>query len=92
MYTDIWAADAGRVVFSGWNDYGLGYAVAIDHGNGYVTWYGHMAEPPPVWVGQWVNQGQYIGPMGSTGFSTGPHIHFVIVYNGVYQDPGNYLR
>jgi murein DD-endopeptidase MepM/ murein hydrolase activator NlpD len=92
MYTEIWAADAGRVIFSGWNNYGLGYAVAIDHGNGFVTWYGHMAEPPPVWVGQWVNQGQYIGPMGSTGFSTGPHVHFVIVYNGVYQDPGNYLR
>jgi murein DD-endopeptidase MepM/ murein hydrolase activator NlpD len=92
MYTQIWAADSGTVIFSGWNNYGLGYAVAIDHGNGYVTWYGHMAEHPPVRVGQWVNQGQYIGPMGSTGFSTGPHVHFVIAYNGVYQNPGNYLR
>jgi murein DD-endopeptidase MepM/ murein hydrolase activator NlpD len=92
MYTEIWAADSGTVIFSGWNDYGLGYAVAIDHGNGFVTWYGHMAEPPPVRVGQWVNQGQYIGPMGSTGYSTGPHVHFVIVYNGVYQDPAWYLN
>lgn len=92
MYTPIVAADSGTVVFSGWNNYGLGYAVAIDHGNGYVTWYGHMAEPPPVQVGQWVNQGQYIGPMGSTGYSTGPHVHFIIMYNGVYQDPGLYLR
>ncbi|GBD16680.1 Lysostaphin [bacterium HR26] len=66
--------------------------MAIDHGNGYVTWYGHMAEPPPVRVGQWVNQGQYIGPMGSTGYSTGPHVHFMIVKNGVYQDPALYLR
>jgi murein DD-endopeptidase MepM/ murein hydrolase activator NlpD len=92
MYTNIWASDGGTIIFSGWNNYGLGYAVGIDHGNGFVTWYGHMAEHPPVRVGQWVNQGQYIGPMGSTGFSTGPHVHFVIAYNGVYQDPGNYLR
>lgn len=90
--TDIWAADNGRVIFSGWNEHGLGYAVAIDHGNGYQTWYGHMDEQPPVEVGQTVEQGEYIGPMGSTGFSTGPHVHFVIAYNGVYQDPGNYLR
>ncbi|MCS7051087.1 MAG: LysM peptidoglycan-binding domain-containing protein, partial [Thermomicrobium sp.] len=92
MYTPIVAADSGTVIFSGWNNYGLGYAVAIDHGNGFVTWYGHMAEPPPVRVGQWVNQGQYIGPMGSTGYSTGPHVHFIIMYNGVYQDPALYLR
>ena len=91
MYTPIVAADSGTVIFSGWNNYGLGYAVAIDHGNGFVTWYGHMAEPPPVQVGQWVNQGQYIGPMGSTGYSTGPHVHFIIMYNGVYQDPALYL-
>lgn len=92
MYTPIVAADSGTVIFSGWNNYGLGYAVAIDHGNGFVTWYGHMAEPPPVQVGQWVNRGQYIGPMGSTGYSTGPHVHFIIMYNGVYQDPALYLR
>ncbi len=90
--TEIWAADNGRVIFSGWNNHGLGYAVAIDHGNGYQTWYGHMLEHPPVQVGQAVGQGEFIGPMGSTGFSTGPHVHFVIAYNGVYQDPGNYLR
>ncbi len=90
--TEIWAADNGRVIFSGWNNHGLGYAVAIDHGNGYQTWYGHMLEHPPVQVGQSVGKGEYIGPMGSTGFSTGPHVHFVIAYNGAYQDPGNYLR
>jgi murein DD-endopeptidase MepM/ murein hydrolase activator NlpD len=90
--TEIWAADNGRVVFSGWNNHGLGYAVAIDHGNGYETWYGHMEEHPPVEVGQAVGQGEYIGPMGNTGFSTGPHVHFVIAYNGQYQDPGSYLE
>lgn len=90
-YTELWAADSGTVTFAGWNDFGLGYAVAIDHGNGFVTWYGHLAEAPPVQVGQWLNQGEYVGPMGSTGNSTGPHVHFVIVQNGVYQDPGAYL-
>jgi murein DD-endopeptidase MepM/ murein hydrolase activator NlpD len=90
--TEVWAADSGKVIFSGWNDYGLGYTVAIDHGNGYKTWYGHLLEQPPVEVGQKVEQGEYIGPMGSTGYSTGPHVHFVIAYNGEYQDPGNYLR
>lgn len=92
MYTPLYAADGGTVIFSGWNNYGLGYTVAIDHGNGFVTWYGHMAEHPPVRVGQRVAKGEYIGPMGSTGNSTGPHIHFIIVRNGVYQDPALYLR
>ncbi|HEX7024411.1 MAG TPA: LysM peptidoglycan-binding domain-containing protein [Gemmatimonadales bacterium] len=91
MYTPIVAADSGTVTFAGWNNYGLGYCVSIDHGNGFVTWYGHMAEPPAVSAGQWVEQGQYIGPMGSTGNSTGPHVHFIVVLNGVYQNPGNYL-
>jgi murein DD-endopeptidase MepM/ murein hydrolase activator NlpD len=90
--TEIFAVDNGRVTFAGWHEYGLGYAVAIDHGNGYETWYGHMNEHPPVEVGQIVEQGEYIGPMGSTGFSTGPHVHFVIAYNGAHQDPGNYLQ
>jgi murein DD-endopeptidase MepM/ murein hydrolase activator NlpD len=90
--TEIFAVDNGRVIFSGWHEYGLGYAVAIDHGNGYETWYGHMNEHPAVEVGQIVEQGEYIGPMGSTGFSTGPHVHFVIAYNGAHQDPGNYLQ
>lgn len=90
--TEIRAADNGRVIVSGWNNYGLGYTVSIDHGNGYQTWYGHMEEHPPVEVGQAVEKGEYIGPMGSTGVSTGPHVHFVIAYNGSYQDPGKYLR
>jgi murein DD-endopeptidase MepM/ murein hydrolase activator NlpD len=90
--TEIRAADNGRVIFSGWNNYGLGYAVAIDHGNGYQTWYGHMEEHPPVEEDQVVEKGENIGSMGSTGFSTGPHVHFVIAYDGAYQDPGSYLQ
>lgn len=90
--TPILAADSGTVIFAGWNTAGLGYAVAIDHGNGFVTWYGHMNAQPAVWVGQYVEQGQYIGPMGTTGMSTGSHLHFVVIKNGVYVDPLDYLR
>ena len=90
-YSPVVAADGGVVTFAGWNDYGLGYAVAIDHENGYVTWYGHMAEPPAVTVGQRVAQGQWLGPMGSTGKSTGPHVHFILLSEGIYEDPLAYL-
>jgi murein DD-endopeptidase MepM/ murein hydrolase activator NlpD len=89
--TPIKAADGGTVIVSGWSG-GYGYAVAIDHGNGYVTWYAHMAQQPPVGVGQRVAQGEYIGPMGSTGYSTGSHLHFEVRKNGNYQDPLAYLR
>lgn len=90
-YTPIVAADGGTVVSSGWFG-GYGYAVGIDHGNGFMTWYGHMAEMPAVWVGQQVSQGQYIGPMGTTGASTGNHLHFEIRLNGEYQSPLSYLN
>lgn len=90
-WTPIVAADGGIVTFSGWNDYGLGYAVAIDHENGFTTWYGHFVEHPAVEVGQRVAQGDWLGPMGSTGKSTGPHLHFIIILDGVYQNPAYYL-
>ena len=76
---------------SGFCDCGLGFYVAIDHENGFETLYGHMAEQPPVTVGQRVNQGEVIGPLGSTGASTGPHVHFMIRLNGSTVDPLNYL-
>ena len=53
--------------------------------------YGHMATQPTVRAGQKVTQGQQIGPMGSTGLSTGPHVHFMVQVNGVSQDPARYL-
>jgi len=90
-WTPIVAADGGVVTFSGWNEFGLGYAVAIDHENGYVTWYGHMVEPPAVKAGDRVSQGQWLGSMGSTGKSTGPHLHFVVLHNSIYENPLQYL-
>ncbi|HEV2128752.1 MAG TPA: SH3 domain-containing protein [Thermomicrobiales bacterium] len=90
-YTPIVAAAAGTVVTAGWCDCGLGYYVEIDHGNGVHTVYGHMAAQPPVSVGQRVSQGETIGSVGSSGLSTGPHVHFMVQVNGVTQDPNRYL-
>jgi murein DD-endopeptidase MepM/ murein hydrolase activator NlpD len=90
-YTPLAAADGGIVEYAGWCDCGLGYYVKIDHGNGFKTVYGHMAEQPWVATGQAVRQGEVIGPMGSTGNSTGPHVHFIVEVNGITDDPLNYL-
>jgi hypothetical protein len=91
-YTPLLAADGGTVEYSGWCDCGLGYYVKIDHGNGMKTLYGHMAEQPWVSAGQAVAKGDVIGPIGSTGISTGPHTHFIVNVNGVDQDPLAYLE
>jgi murein DD-endopeptidase MepM/ murein hydrolase activator NlpD len=90
-YTPIAAADGGTVEYAGWCDCGLGYYVKIDHGNGVKTLYGHMAEQPYVSTGEAVSKGDVIGPVGSTGISTGPHTHFIVNVNGVDQDPLAYL-
>ncbi len=90
-YTPLLAADGGTVEYSGWCDCGLGYYVKIDHGNGFKTLYGHMAELPWVSAGQAVSKGDVIGPVGSTGISTGPHVHFIVQVDGVAQDPLLYL-
>ncbi|WP_411431057.1 murein hydrolase activator EnvC family protein [Paenilisteria weihenstephanensis] len=93
----IHAAAGGTVVFSGFgapgSGYGgYGYVVEIDHGNGYQTLYGHMqAGSLQVVAGQSVSQGQGIGIMGSTGQSTGQHLHFEIHKNGVPVDPSPYI-
>jgi murein DD-endopeptidase MepM/ murein hydrolase activator NlpD len=71
----IWAADGGVVVYSGWSDGGYGNMVMIDHGTGWQTLYGHLSDTR-VACGQSVAQGQVIGHMGSTGNSTGTHLHF----------------
>ncbi|HET7034638.1 MAG TPA: peptidoglycan DD-metalloendopeptidase family protein [Thermomicrobiaceae bacterium] len=91
MNTPILAADGGTVVFAGWTDAGYGNCVQIDHGNGLITLYGHMAQTPMVHVGQRVAKGQQIGLMGTTGNSTGPHLHFAVLKNGVWVNPANYL-
>lgn len=90
-WTPVNATDGGIVIFAGWNDYGLGYAVGVDHGNGYQTWYGHLGNEPYVEVGQVVWQGGYLGPMGNTGNSTGSHLHFIVMKDGVYENPLEYL-
>ena len=71
----IYAADNGVVVYAGWNDYGYGEMIVIDHGYGWQTLYAHLSQVN-VTCGQEVLQGETIGLMGSTGQSTGPHLHF----------------
>lgn len=87
--TPVQAADGGTVVEAGWSS-GYGYAVVIDHGNGLSTLYGHNQELA-VSPGQAVSQGQVIAYAGSTGNSTGPHVHFEVRANGDPVDPQGYL-
>lgn len=87
--TPILAADNGIVIFSKYNG-GYGKMITIDHGIGYSTVYGH-ASTLLVSYGQKVTKGQKIALVGSTGLSTGPHLHFEIRKNGVPQDPLRYL-
>jgi murein DD-endopeptidase MepM/ murein hydrolase activator NlpD len=71
----IFAADHGVVVYAGWNDYGYGEMIVIDHGSGWQSLYAHLNQVN-VFCGQEVYQGDTIGLMGSTGKSSGPHLHF----------------
>jgi murein DD-endopeptidase MepM/ murein hydrolase activator NlpD len=87
MYTPLYAADGGVVEYAGWCDCGLGYYVKIDHLNGFKTTYGHMADQPIVQTGQAISKGQEIGPVGSSGTSTGSHVHFMLELNGYPVDP-----
>lgn len=89
--TPIVAADAGRVVTVLYQNHDYGYHVIIDHGNGYRTLYGHMSRID-VSEGQNVGRGQQIGLMGSTGRSTGPHLHFEIYQNGARVNPLSLLK
>ena len=88
--TPVYAADSGYVSFVGWTDVGYGYLVRIDHGNGFETWYAHN-NSFAVTLGEQVERGQVIAYSGSTGHSTGPHVHFEIRYQGVPQNPRIYL-
>jgi murein DD-endopeptidase MepM/ murein hydrolase activator NlpD len=72
-----YATDGGVVVYAGWNNYGYGNMIMIDHGTGFQSLYAHLSEIY-VGCGQSVNQGQAIGAIGSTGHSTGAHLHFEI--------------
>ena len=87
--TAIKAAANGTVVFSGTNG-AYGKMIAINHGNGVLTYYGHCSALYAN-VGKKVNQGEVIAAVGSTGNSTGPHLHFEIRVNGVAYNPQNYV-
>jgi murein DD-endopeptidase MepM/ murein hydrolase activator NlpD len=85
------AADGGYVSYAGWSPVGYGYMVQIDHGNGFSSLYAHLSQ----WYvdpGQTVARGQIIGAMGSTGNSTGPHLHFEVRYGGAPVNPLVYLQ
>ena len=91
MGTPIVATADGVVVTAGWNDGGYGNMVDIDHGNGIMTRYGHAMQVV-VAPGQRVKRGQLIAYMGSTGFSTGPHVHYEVRVNGQTVNPWTYLH
>ena len=87
--TPIVAAASGTVTYSGYQG-SLGYLVKISHGNGVETYYGHCSKLYAK-VGQQVNQGDTIAAVGSTGNSTGPHLHLEVRVNGVAYNPQNYV-
>ena len=84
--TPIMAAGDGRVAFKGWRG-GYGNTVILDHGRGYTTLYAHMSGFGNIRQGQRISQGTVIGRVGSTGLSTGPHLHYEFRINGVHRNP-----
>ncbi|NLD20233.1 MAG: peptidoglycan DD-metalloendopeptidase family protein [Clostridiales bacterium] len=87
--TPIVAANSGKVILAGWNG-GYGNCVVIDHGGGITTLYGHT-RGLNVYRGQQVSRGQTIAWVGTTGTSTGNHLHFEVRVNGSYKNPLNYI-
>ncbi len=87
--SSVYSYASGTVSFADWKS-GYGNFVAINHGNGLVSRYGHLSAIS-VKVGQKVNVRQKIGAVGSTGVSTGPHLHFEVLLNGDFKNPQNYL-
>ena len=92
MGNAIFAADSGVVVYAGWNDWGYGNVVVIDHGNGWQTLYAHLSTLN-VACGSYVYQGDAIAGMGSTGNSSGPHLHFEMLSDEYGKvNPWNFLQ
>ena len=87
----IYAVDHGVVVYAGWSDYGYGYLIVIDHGTGWQSAYAHLSAVG-VTCGQSVFQGTMIGALGNTGNSSGAHLHFEMIYNGVKVNPLNFVQ
>ncbi len=88
--TPIYATRAGVVVWAGWGDTG-GWWVKLDHGDGFASTYLHMTKYV-VKIGDFLQAGQLVGYMGTTGVSTGYHLHFGIMKNGVWVDPLKYIK
>lgn len=86
----VYAADDGTVTHAGWLAQGYGYSVIIDHGDGRQTWYNHL-KGTLLQAGGYVTRGAPIAEVGSTGHSTGPHVHFELRINGQQVDPRAYL-
>ena len=86
----VYASAMGTIEVAGWNG-GYGRYVRIDHGNGYETAYGHMSGIA-VAPGQSVRKGEIIGFVGSSGYSTGPHVHFEVFVDGQNVDPMYMLK
>lgn len=87
----VYAADGGTVVFAGWNPVGYGNLVVLDHGNGWRTYYAHLSAVY-ITCQEWVGRGTMIGEVGTTGNSTGPHLHFEMLRFGIAVDPDGYIR
>lgn len=89
--TDVYATGDGKVIESGWDSGGFGNCVVIDHGFGLQTTYGHLSKMK-VSVGEKVKRGDLIGQSGSTGISSGPHLHYQIDQFGQHKNPINFFN
>ena len=89
--TAILAVKGGTVFKNLWNN-SRGWVIMIDHGDGYISLYQHLREASPLKPSTKVVSGEVIGVMGSTGFSSGPHLHFELMKDGVVLDPTPYLK
>ncbi|MGK3708794.1 M23 family metallopeptidase [Arthrobacter sp. IK3] len=87
---EVSAAAGGTVVFAGWHPYGGGNRVEIEHGSGLTTTYNHLSSSS-VSVGQHVSRGQALAFVGTTGSSTGCHLHFEVLRDGTHIDPAGWL-
>lgn len=87
----VFATDSGVVVYSGWNNWGYGNVVVINHGNGWQSLYAHLSAMY-VTCGQSVFQGNTIAAVGATGNSVAPNLHFEMMYNGVKVNPHDYIK
>ncbi|MCM2272787.1 MAG: M23 family metallopeptidase, partial [candidate division Zixibacteria bacterium] len=88
--TPIVAPAKGKILFAGWDSGGLGNLVVIEHGYGFVTRHGHMSKVL-VKRGQDISRGDLIGLMGSTGYSTGSHLHYEVYRNGKALNPMEFI-